>query len=382
MPSIVDNFIVLIAGFVQWRIGRAALRRWPGRLTQAAIGLVVLLMIAGFSLTFSKVRSRLGFNGPLVHWTAATAFIWIFVSTGAWFWWEIVRIAGRVLRVREFSPDRRRLLEMAGAAVIASPAVITAYGALVQRTNFAVQEIDLPVSGLPADLENLRLVQLSDIHLSEFLSEDQLARVIDMANETRPHLALVTGDLISARGDPIDACLRQLSRLRADAGILGCLGNHETYAGLEKYATVHGARLGVRFLRMQAEPLRFGGATLNFVGVDYQPRSMRESYLAGTEKLQRPGAINVLLSHNPDVIPTAAAKGFHATLSGHTHGGQITVEILDQAICPARFLTPFIYGLYRTGSASAYVTRGIGTIGIPARIGAPPEIALLRLKRA
>jgi len=95
-----------------------------------------------------------------------------------------------------------------------------------------------------------------------------------------------------------------------------------------------------------------------------------------------PGAYNVLLSHNPDVFPVAAQKGYDLTVSGHTHGGQITVEIFDQFLNPARFYTPFVYGLYRHGGASAYVTRGIGTIGIPARVGAPPEIALLRLRKA
>ena len=95
-----------------------------------------------------------------------------------------------------------------------------------------------------------------------------------------------------------------------------------------------------------------------------------------------PGAVNVLLSHNPDVFPVAAHQGYNLLLAGHTHGGQVSVEILDQDINPARFFTPFVYGLYRSGGAAAYVTRGIGTIGIPARIGAPPEISLLRLRKA
>jgi hypothetical protein len=69
-------------------------------------------------------------------------------------------------------------------------------------------------------------------------------------------------------------------------------------------------------------------------------------------------------------------------LSGHTHGGQINVEFLDQSITPARFLTPYIYGAYREQNTAAYVTRGIGSIGIPARIGAQPEITILRLRKA
>ena len=69
-------------------------------------------------------------------------------------------------------------------------------------------------------------------------------------------------------------------------------------------------------------------------------------------------------------------------LSGHTHGGQINIEIYEQSISPSRFFTPYVYGLYHAQGAAAYVTRGIGTIGIPARIGAPPEITVIRLRKA
>jgi uncharacterized protein len=205
---------------------------------------------------------------------------------------------------------------------------------------------------------------------------------VDMAIELRPHLAVVTGDLITGFGDPLDACIRQLARLRADAGVYGCMGNHERYARAEAYTAAAAARAGVRFLRREAVPLRFGGAVLNLAGVDYQSFGEKERYLRGAERLLAPGAVNVLLSHNPDVFPVAARQGYNLLLAGHTHGGQVAVEILDQAITPARFLTPYIYGLYRQGHASAYVTRGIGTIGIPARIGAPPEISVVRLRKA
>ena len=77
----------------------------------------------------------------------------------------------------------------------------------------------------------------------------------------------------------------------------------------------------------------------------------------------------------------AAQQGYNLLLAGHTHGGQVAVEILDQSISVIRFFTPFIYGQYRSGASAAYVTRGIGTIGIPVRIGAPPEISVLRLRK-
>jgi predicted MPP superfamily phosphohydrolase len=276
----------------------------------------------------------------------------------------------------------RRALNMAGTLAVASPFAAIGYGALVQRTNFQVREFDVALPGLPADLDGLRILQLSDLHLSAFLSERELARVIDAAIELRPNLAVVTGDLISDASDPLDACIRQIARLKADAGVFGCLGNHERFARAENYTTRAAAAAGVPFLRGRARQLRFGDSILNLAGVDYQSSSDKRDYLRGAGRLIVPGACNVLLSHNPDVFPTAAGQGWNLQLSGHTHGGQVTVEIFDQAISPARFFTPYVYGLFRSGASRAYVTRGIGTLGIPVRLGAPPEIAVLRLRKA
>jgi predicted MPP superfamily phosphohydrolase len=87
----------------------------------------------------------------------------------------------------------------------------------------------------------------------------------------------------------------------------------------------------------------------------------------------------MLLSHNPDVFPVAASQGYDLTISGHTHGGQVDVEILHQHVNVARFYTPYVRGLYTLGKASAYVSTGLGTVGVPVRIGAPAEVSLLRL---
>jgi predicted MPP superfamily phosphohydrolase len=240
----------------------------------------------------------------------------------------------------------------------------------------------MPLPNLAPGLEGLRILQLSDIHMGAFLSEKELARIVDSAAEHRPHLAVITGDLISMRGDPLDACIRQLARVKADAGMFGCMGNHERYALAEDYCEDAAARAGIRFLRKEAEILRFGGDKLTLAGVDHQSHSAGRKYLVAVENLKSDDGLNLLLSHNPDVLPVAARQGWDLMLSGHTHGGQINIEILDQAITPARFITPYIYGKYQAQKTVAYVTRGIGSIGIPARIGAPPEITVIRLRKA
>jgi uncharacterized protein len=277
------------------------------------------------------------------------------------------------------SAARRGFLRVVQTALLAAPAAAIGYGVFVERMRLTMREETIAIAGLPEDLDGLRLVQITDIHLSPFLSERELARAVDMANETKAHLALMTGDMITTRHDPLDAGLRQIARLRSDAGIFCCMGNHEEYSGVQTYATEQGARLGLRFLRSQAAALRFGSTIFNLAGVDYQ--RLRRPYLVGAERLIRPGAFNVLLSHNPDVFPVAARQGYKLVVSGHTHGGQVRVEILREDLNIARFFTHYVDGLYQEGPASIFVSRGLGTIGVPARLGATPEVALLHLCR-
>ncbi len=305
------------------------------------------------------------------------ALLWILASSpGFLLYWVIRRLEPKV------DPNRRALIRAAAVIGAGAPFAAEAWGAFITRREFRVEELDFPIHGLHADLEGKRILQISDVHLSPFLSERDFARVVDAANELRPHIAVMTGDLISSWGDPVDACIYQLSRLRADAPLLGCLGNHEIYANVERYVEAAAARKGMTFLRHGRRELRFGNGVLNIAGIDYQPFPLRGRYLRGASNLVQENATNILLSHNPDVFREAPQQGWQAMLAGHTHGGQVTVEILKQTLNVARFLTPYVSGLYREGDSSCYVTRGIGTIGIPARLGATPEITLLKLKRA
>jgi uncharacterized protein len=385
---LLDLFASILFAFAQWRItakwlGLAARRLAGWKLASvrcAIFGFDALIAIA-YALTFSELTGRLGVDSLATVIAGAIALAYLMIATTVYLARSGLRIAQERLSAGT-DPSRRRLLKTAGAALTAAPFAAVGYGALIQRTDFRVREVDVALQNLPADLDGFRLLQLSDIHLSAFLSEAELARVIDASNELRAHIAVVTGDLISFRGDPLDACIRQLARIKSDAGVFACMGNHERSARAERYAAEAGARKGVLFLRGEARQLGFGAATLNLAGVDYQPLFRKKEYLRGAESLVRPGAVNVLLSHNSDVLPVAARQGYDLVLAGHTHGGQVTVEILDQGINPARFFTPYVHGLYRVGSTAEYVTRGIGTIAIPARIGAPPEISVLRLRKA
>lgn len=278
------------------------------------------------------------------------------------------------------SPSRRYFFQTAGYLAGAVPFVAAGYGFLAGRLRFTVEQVDVPIAELPPALDGLRLVQLTDIHIGPYLDRRELARAVALANELNPDLAFVTGDFVNSLGDPLDHCVEELARLKSNFGVFGCNGNHEIYAGVLDETKPLFARYGIRILRRQNEVLEIRGARLNLIGVDYQRQT--QPMLVNVEPLLRPGMPSILLCHNPNGFRRAAELAIDLTVAGHTHGGQVQVEILHSRLNPGRFITPWIAGLYRQGKSHVYVSRGIGTIAAPVRLGAPPEVTLLRLRRA
>ncbi len=301
--------------------------------------------------------------------SALTIFGWL-CDFAALVTWLRFRLPAR------FSQQRRRFLNTTAAAIGAAPAVALATGYII-RKDFHVKELDLKIPGLSKDLNGLRILQLSDIHMGAFFSASDLRRVVDASNSLRADLGFVTGDLITSVHDPIDECLLELKRLKTASGLWGCMGNHEYVARNSDYIQQQARKQDLFFLRHASESLKFGNSRINLVGVDHQFKS--KGYLVGLEQFVKPDEFNLLLSHNPDVFPVAAKQGFHLTLSGHTHGGQINMEVAHSNLNIVDLVTPYTKGLYQKPGSSLYVTSGLGTIGVPVRLGAPPEITLLRL---
>jgi uncharacterized protein len=388
------EYVAAVLLVVQMLVARSYLSKrraiWPRPVWVAVTAILILLWAvtlgALYIVLWGFMYSSRDFPVVLGTVVAAVGYSWILVSSAATAVIGCARFAlARVPRMH--SSTRRNLLRTATVAAVAAPVACAGYGLFIERNQYGIRELDLPVPDLHPDLDGFRIVQVSDLHVSPFLSVRDAGRVIDMANGLSADLMVFTGDLISESGDPLDAAIRELIRLRADLGVLGCMGNHEEYVGCRNYLQHQAARAGLNFLRQACAQIHRGNATLNIAGVDYQRSANRQNYLPHMERLVIPGATNLLLSHNPDVFPIALRRGFQAILSGHTHGGQVNVEILQQNINPARFRTPYTSGLYRLGAAdeaqaSCFVSNGIGTIGVPIRLGAPPEIALLRLRRA
>ena len=305
-------------------------------------------------------------------------------------------------------PSRRTFFKTASVVAGAAPFLGVMYGFAAERLRYELRRIEIPLANLPAELDGLEIVQISDIHLSGYMTRESVRRAVDMANDVGADLAVVTGDLITGMHDSMAECVEEVRHLRAPLGVYGCNGNHEIYARAEDLAENLYQQAGMKLLRSENAVIAYKGAELNLIGVDYQrermPNGRKMQMLDNLEPLVRRDIPNLLLSHNPNSFNRAAELGIELTLSGHTHGGQVKVEILDVSISPAQFITDYIAGLYHRpllmpdvpkrmgetiklmpnapkGLAALYVNRGLGTVGAPVRLGAPPEISHFILRR-
>jgi predicted MPP superfamily phosphohydrolase len=376
MPSIITLLILVLQTRLCGRlrelawIQRSAARTRTLRILTYALGATLVVLLPLLVMPGVTV-----FSSAALTWMLAGIFLWLLVLLSLRLWVSLHRTLSA--RAERINPGRRAFLRVAAPTVALAPAVLAASGATRAQLRPALKETLIRVKGLHPDLNGLRIAQLTDIHYGPFFGRASLERAVAMANETKPHITLVTGDLITRYGDDLEGCLQALRGIRAEAGIWACHGNHEVYARAVELATELGERQGIHYLRGAKNTLRFGGGYLNLAGIDY-PLLPTEA-LNGAEDLLETGATNVLLSHTPAVFDQAAELGFDLTLSGHTHGGQLNLALGDENITLARVYSPYIKGLYEKDGKRLYVSSGLGTVGVPVRLGADPEVTLIRL---
>ncbi len=287
------------------------------------------------------------------------------------------------------SPARRRLLEQTAVAVSAVPFVAAAYGLLYGRLDVEVTRPRLALARLPKAFEGFRIDQLSDFHISPFMTADEIRRCVTIATGLKADLVALTGDYVAddpaAQGEMVQA----LAGLRAPYGVFGCRGNHEIYTETEDSITRLFAAVGIRILRQERALIQSHGEVVNLIGVDYQQRRFSrdhdghlvDRYLEGSEKLVMPDMVNILLSHNPNSFDRAAELGIDLTLAGHSHGGQLALSFINRGLALVFPETPYVSGWYEKAGSQLYVNRGIGTTGPPIRLGARPEITVLELSQ-
>lgn len=256
--------------------------------------------------------------------------------------------------------------------------------------------MEIEYDGLPATLDGLTIAQISDLHLKSFIRhQDKLVQVFDSINSYKPDIIVNTGDFVTCLWNEMEPFTGILGSLQARYGVYAIPGNHDT--GL--YSNAYNRENCDEHLDIIRKMLEHSYHTcLNdtsiLISIDSLTVSLTgivtygmvpdlyygdtEGALKGTDSAD----FNILLTHDPNhwLREIQYKDDIELTLSGHTHGMQIGIVLPGFQVSPASLLYPAWNGLYGGNNNFLYVNRGLGTIGVPARIGMSPEITLIRIR--
>ena len=266
---------------------------------------------------------------------------------------------------------RRAALKGVLAATVGAVTGTATYGVGFERHRLGVTQATLPVAGLPAALEGVRIALLTDIHHSALVGAEDIQNAVALALAQRPDLIVLGGDYVTF-GDRafVSPVAELLAPLHAPHGVFAILGNHDD----DKEMPAALARHRFTVLKDQRTRLIIRGEALELAGIRFWTR--RPADLARVLRNARDTV--VLLAHDPRRLTEASELNISAVLSGHTHGGQVVLPGIG-ALAKTRF--PILEGVGGRESTSIFVSRGIGTVYVPVRINCPPEVALVTLAR-
>ncbi|MGQ9863541.1 MAG: metallophosphoesterase [Bacteroidia bacterium] len=317
----------------------------------------------------------------------AGKLVWVLWGIGVW-------VSGRGKR---FSPDRRKALVEMGAWVASAPAWVMAYGIGWGRLRFSLHQVELSLPNLPPSWDGVRIVQISDLHCGSFPRPETLQAVWQQITQLRPDMIVFTGDWINHLPEELDPMLPDLKTLHAPLGKWAILGNHDYGDYIPRLSRQERLRLrralekkisasGFSLLHNQHIALYRGADKIYLAGVGYwgyRWRFRQYGNLNQTLEGVPADAFMLLLTHDPShwQYEVLNKKAISLTLSGHTHGLQMGIEWGDWRFSPAQYLYRYWAGLYQEKEQFIYVNRGIGYVGLPARVGIWPEVTLIMLHR-
>jgi uncharacterized protein len=258
---------------------------------------------------------------------------------------------------------------------------------LTSTASFVVRQEDIRVPGLPPGLDGFRIANLGDVHIGRFIDAPELSRGINIVNEHKVDLLVVTGDLIDDVSQ-LESSMRVLEQSNTPYKIVAILGNHEEMGDLSQILSIyhrHSARISL--LVNENIAITHDGATLRIVGVDYPmnpkgghmlPRPEQNTAMSAQADAAFTGLVKgetiLALSHHPAFFPFAAAHGAQLTLASHTHGGQL--RLFGRPLIDAY---PYLQGLYQRRDSYLDVSAGFGH-WLPLRFGVPREIVIVTLR--
>lgn len=289
----------------------------------------------------------------------------------------------------EFAPVTRRKFLRVSATASGSIALGAAgYSTLIEPEDIKLERVDVRLPQLPEQFNGLKIAQLSDLHFGPFTGDREIGRAVDVANSESPDIVALTGDYVTFPtfgrwGIQSNAralhnavlCAEALARLRAPMGVYAVLGNHDAHVGAAHVTAALEAR-NIHVLPNANHVLEQQNARLWLAGL--------EDAIFGSPNLDRAlrgiprDEATVLLAHEPDLADNVARYPVHLQLSGHSHGGQVRLPLLGSPYLPP-LARKYPYGYYRVRGMQLYTNRGIGTIILPVRFDAPPEVTIFRL---
>lgn len=277
--------------------------------------------------------------------------------------------------------------------VVSIPAVLFGvlgyeYSTDWEMNSIEITNLTLKLSRLDSAFRGLRLVQISDFHLGQWIDKERLDHIFSLALEQKPDYFLLTGDYLEYRpyGAPnewatyeenLNLIRSSFSQLSAVCPTVAVLGNHDhkIYAGsIEDSLTA----AGVKVLRNSEITIRRGNALLHLAGLDDVSQKMDR--LDTLMSSLRDDAAAILLAHEPDFADVTAATGqFDLQISGHSHGGQIVLPFIGPPMLP-ELGRKYSSGLYHISGMLLYTNRGVGVTTVNARFNCRPEITVFTLQ--
>lgn len=274
------------------------------------------------------------------------------------------------------------------------------YGITCGAYSIEKKYISIEVPQLPDALEDLKIVQVSDLHLGSFPNTKQISKAIELINEEQADIFAFTGDLVNDRSSEMLPYLDILKNIQAKYGKYSVMGNHDyspyiTWDSEEaKYQNLkdlyqYQDEVGWKLLNNENELLSINGHLLAILGVEYWGKSVRwgqfgdlQKALVGTDSAE----LKILLSHDPShwdmvVSQEEQYRDIILTLSGHTHGFQFGIDRPNFKWSPSQWVYPKWIGLYQSNEQYLYVNEGLGFLGYPGRVGISPEITVITLKK-
>jgi len=321
---------------------------------------------------------------PLIVWVISSFVISIFFIFRdlllflAKALFRIINVQKRSISKVELE-ERRKFLKagsLTSLGIVTLPLTTFSYAAIAAKSEPIIERIDLKLNSLPDTLIGLKIVQISDLHTNQFIGQKDVERVAERVNREEPDIVLITGDFVSNSPKYIPICAAGLKDITAKYGLFGCLGNHDYYTDPVGVRN-HMEAIGINLLVNSSEILLIRKTKITIAGIDdlWVGKPDYDATLRDTD-ISSP---IILMSHNPDAFPTIAGYDVDLTLSGHTHGGQIGLRLLGNHYSFVNLVTPFVMGEFSKGNSKLYVNRGIGTVGPPLRLNAPPEISVITL---